>query len=276
MNRGDFMKVDLHVHTNISDSDYSIEETVRIAKENDVKYMGIVNHDTVKGLEEAIEIGKKEGIFIIPGIEISAYDYKRNRKVHILGYNFILEAKNIKALCNPIIEQRNNNSIRQINILRENNYNISLEEVQEKAKYSTCIYKQHIMEVLMDNGYCTEIYSDLYNKLFKNGGICSGDIEYVDAFKAIEAIKSDGGKSILAHPGQLDSFEIMDELWNNGLDGIELYHEDHNAKDLIKILEYSVNHSVILTGGSDFHGTYGEKSSIGSITVPINFIGQLL
>lgn len=270
------MKVDLHVHTNISDCDYSIEEIIQIAKENDIKYIGIVNHDTVVGLREAIEVGKQEGVIIIPGIEISAYDYKRNKKVHILGYNFNLDAKNIKALCNPIIEKRKSNSIRQISILRENNYNISLEEVREKAKNSTCIYKQHIMSVLVDKGYCSEIYSELYYKLFKNGGICSGDIEYVDAYKAIEAIKNDGGKSILAHPGQLDSYEIMDELWNSGLNGIELYHKDHNAEDLIKILEYSVNHQVILTGGSDFHGTYGEKSSIGSITVPVSFVGQLL
>jgi len=270
------MKVDLHVHTNISDSDYSIEEIIRIAKENDVKYIGIVNHDTVKGLEEAIEIGKNEEVCIIPGIEISAYDYKRNKKVHILGYNFNLKAESIKALCNPIINRRNNNSIRQIDILRENGYNISLEEVQEKSRNGTCIYKQHIMAVLIDKGYCSEIYSDLYYKLFKNGGICSGDIDYVDAFVAVEAIKNDGGKAIIAHPGQLDSYEIMDELWNSGLDGIELYHEDHSAEDLIKILEYSVNHPVILTGGSDFHGTYGDKSSMGKITVPMSFVGQLL
>ncbi|WP_326907942.1 PHP domain-containing protein [Sedimentibacter sp. MB31-C6] len=271
------MKVDLHIHTNISDSDYSIEETIRIAKENKLKYIGIVNHDTVKGLKEAIEIGKKKEVCIIPGIEISAYDFKRNKKVHILGYNFNLKAENIKALCNPIIERRNINSIRQINILRKNNYDISIEEVQDKAKFSTCIYKQHIMAVLMDKGYCSEIYSNLYCKLFKNGGICSGDIEYVDAFKAVEAIKNDEGKAILAHPGQLDSYEIMDELWKRGLDGIELYHEDHSAEDLIKILEYSVNHSVILTGGSDFHGTYSENHScIGNITVPVNFVSQLL
>ncbi|MGB4438337.1 MAG: PHP domain-containing protein [Sedimentibacter sp.] len=270
------MKVDLHVHTNISDSDYSIEETIQIAKENDIKYIGIVNHDTTEGLEEAIEFGNKEGIYIIPGIEISAYDYKRNKKVHLLGYNFNLKAENIKALCNPLIEKRNKNSLRQINILIDNNYNISLEEVQAKAKYSTCIYKQHIMAALMDKGYCSEIYSDLYHKLFKNGGICSGDIEYVDAFKAMEAIKKDGGKVVLAHPGQLDSYEIMEELWSSGLDGIELYHEDHNPEDLIKILEYSVKHKVILTGGSDFHGSYGGTSSMGKITVPINFVGELL
>lgn len=270
------MKVDLHVHTNVSDGSDSIEETIQTAKCNDVKYIGIVNHDTVEGLEEAIEKGREEGIKIIPGIEISAYDYKRNKKVHILGYNFNLNAKNIKVLCNPTLERRNKNSLRQINILRENNFDITLEDVMEKAKYSTCIYKQHIMAVLMDKGYCSEIYSDLYYKLFKNGGICAGDIEYVDAFMAMEVIKRDGGKAVLAHPGQLDSYEIMKDLWAEGLDGIELYHEDHKPEDLIRILEFAVTHQVILTGGSDYHGQYGEKSSFGKISVPINFIGDLL
>lgn len=270
------MKADLHIHTNISDSSCSIEETIRIAKENDVKYVGIVDHDTVDGLEKAIEIGKKEDVRIVPGIEISAYDYKRNRKVHILGYNFNLKAENLKELCNPMIEKRNQNSIRQIEALRDNNYNITLEDVLEKAKYSTCIYKQHIMSALMERGYCSEIYSELYYSLFKNGGICSFDIEYADAFKAVEAVKKDGGKAVLAHPGQFDSYEIMEELWENGLDGVELYHEDHKPEDLAKILEFAVNHKVILTGGSDFHGAYGGTSGIGKVTVPVSFVGELL
>lgn len=267
------MKADLHVHTNISDSSDSIDVVIEKAKSNNLKYIGIVNHDTIEGLEKAIEKGKRAGLHIIPGVEISAYDYIRDRKVHLLGYNFN-SGQNIKSLCDQTIEKRHQNSLRQIHILIDNGYNITLEEVMEKAKFSTCIYKQHIMDVLIDKGYTTEIYSDLYDELFKNDGICAGDIEYVDVFDALEAIKKDGGKAILAHPGQYNSYDIMKELYAKGLDGIELYHEEHKCEDLIKILEFSVTHPVILTGGSDTHSRYGE-TEIGDITVPINFIADL-
>lgn len=270
------MKADLHIHTNISDGSDSIDEVVQLAKIHGIKYLAITNHDTVDGLEEAIEKGRKEGIDILPGVEISAYDYKRNRKVHILGYNFDLKGQNIKSLCEPILERRTTNSLEQIEVLRENNYNISVKEVEEKAKGSSCIYKQHIMAVLIDKGYTTEIYSDLYYKLFKNKGICESQIEYVDAFEALEAIQKDGGKTVLAHPGQLDSYEIMKELWDKGLDGIELYHGSHRAEDHVKILEFATSHALILTGGSDYHGSYGQENNFGKISVDLDLIGPLI
>ncbi|SKC47845.1 inositol monophosphatase family protein [Maledivibacter halophilus] len=266
------MKADLHVHTNISDSNYSIEETIQMAKEQGITHLGIVDHDTTLGLKKAIEVGEKYGIKIIPGIEISAYDYKNNRKVHILGYKFDLNAHNIKNLCDPIIKKRHNNSLWQIEKLIENGYKIRLDEVYEKAKYSTCIYKQHIMDVLIEKGYTDKIYSSLYKQLFKGNGICARDIEYIDVFDAVKAIKGDGGIAVLAHPGQLKSYDLIDDLVEIGLDGIELYHEDHTDADHRKILEYQEKYNLILTGGSDYHGDYGSNFKIGDFLTSKEYI----
>ena len=79
------IKADLHVHTEMSDSSFTIEQVLELAKEKGLTHIAITNHDTVKGLKESVELGKEYGITVIPGIEISAYDYKRNRKVHLLG-----------------------------------------------------------------------------------------------------------------------------------------------------------------------------------------------
>ena len=80
------MRADLHVHTNISDSSLSTEATLLLAKERGLTHVAITNHDTVMGLKEAIALGKMIGIEVIPGIEISAYDFNRHVKAHILGY----------------------------------------------------------------------------------------------------------------------------------------------------------------------------------------------
>lgn len=270
------MKADLHVHTNVSDSNYSIEETIQQAKKNGVQYLGIVDHDTTVGLEKALKIGEKYQVKVIPGIEISAYDFKKKRKIHILGYNFDLKAVNIQKLCDPIIQRRYENCIWQIERLIENDYNISLEEVEAKANKSTCLYKQHIMAVLMEKGYTDSIYSDLYRELFKDKGICARDIEYVDAFKAVEAIKKDKGLAILAHPGQTNSYEIIEELQEVGLDGLELYHEDNSPEDYKRIMEYALKYNFLLSGGSDFHGDYGGKTDIGELPVPFKYVREFL
>lgn len=80
------MKAELHCHTNISDCPLSIDEVLNLAIANEVSHLAITNHDTTKGLREAIERGKRYGVEVIPGIEISAFDFDRARRVHILGY----------------------------------------------------------------------------------------------------------------------------------------------------------------------------------------------
>jgi len=80
------MKAELHCHTNISDCPLSIDEVLNLAIANEVSHLAITNHDTTKGLREAIERGKRYGVEVIPGIEISAFDFDRARRVHILAY----------------------------------------------------------------------------------------------------------------------------------------------------------------------------------------------
>jgi len=262
------MKADFHIHTNISDGYNKIEEIVKMAKENGLTHIAITNHDTVEGLKQAISLGELQGLKVIPGIEISAYNFKKKKKVHILGFNFDLNGKNIKKLCNPILEKRNINSLLQIIKLISNSYDISIKNILRRAKNSEVIYKQHIMAELIDKGYTDKIYSDLYNKIFKNQGICDMNITYVDAVDAVKAIKLDGGLAILAHPGQLDSYEIIDKLVSVGLDGLELNHESHTNKDIEKIKKYSSIYDFVFTGGSDFHGKYGSDIKLGEITSP--------
>ncbi|MGL4373071.1 MAG: PHP domain-containing protein [Turicibacter sp.] len=256
------MKVDLHVHTNISDSSLSTEETIKLAKERGLTHIAMTNHDTVNGLQEAIELGKKYGIIVIPGIEISAYDFKRQTKAHILGYNFDLNAPHIKKLVQVTNELRDANTKAQLQILIEAGYNLSYEDVLEKAQHSTAFYKQHLVDVLTSKGYDRK---DL-KPLFAKGGICDRGISYVDAFKAVEAIKLDGGIAVMAHPGQSKTFELIEDLALRGLDGIEKYHPDHTEADHQLIDALLVKHKLISTTGSDFHAAYGRNRPFGTLT----------
>lgn len=264
----EFIKADLHVHTNISDGSFGIKEVVERAIDNEVTHLGIVNHDTVKGLDEAIEEGRKNGVSIIPGVEISAYDFDNNRKVHILGYNFNTKGRYIENLCRATRERRNMLSLWQVQILKDNGYDISLNKILYHSRNSEVIYKQFIMQELIDKGYTQRIYSELYYELFKDNGICSGEIVYVDACKAVEAIIKDGGVPVLAHPGQLNSYDIIPKLVKAGLKGIELNHHSHTSEDLIKIHNIAKEYNLFETGGSDFHGTYGSGDRIGSYVCP--------
>jgi predicted metal-dependent phosphoesterase TrpH len=271
------IRADLHVHTNVSDSSCSVGDALKLAKARGLTHIGIVDHDTVVALPEALARGREIGVGVIPGIEISAYHYTRNKKVHILGYAFDSDATNIKALCAPLLSKRTANSLWQVQQLVEAGFPISPAEVKAKAGVSTAIYKQHIMQVLVDKGVTACIYSALYYSLFKNGGLCAREIEYLDVFAAISAIKHDGGSAVLAHPGQLDSFALLDDLVGAGLDGVEINHPAHTRahKDFIRSLQR--RYSLFLTGGSDFHGAYGEAPlMLGQYLCPPSGLGRLI
>jgi predicted metal-dependent phosphoesterase TrpH len=64
----------------------SIAGIVKLAKALGLDSIAITDHDTFSGREEALTEGKKQGLPIIPGIEISAFSFSSGRKVHILGY----------------------------------------------------------------------------------------------------------------------------------------------------------------------------------------------
>ncbi|HIU64141.1 MAG TPA: PHP domain-containing protein [Candidatus Avacidaminococcus intestinavium] len=261
------MKIDLHIHTDESDGSCSALEIIKLAAETGINCLSITNHDTVVGLEETVYEGIKAGIEIIPGIEISAMDQKTKRKVHILGYGFKPEAEHITELCAPVLKRRQVRSLEQIEILQKYGFQIKAEDVLKKRQGRT-IYKQHIMAELVAKGYTDEIYSDLYQSLFKGDGICAGDIEYADVFAAVQAIKNDGGIAVLAHPGYQDTYYLVPELARNGLDGIELNHEKHSAEDQRRIRNLAAKYRLLQTGGSDFHGTYGSVKGLGKLVCP--------
>ncbi|MBD8004237.1 PHP domain-containing protein [Bacillus norwichensis] len=266
------MKADLHVHSNYSDGSNTVEEIMEMAVQKGITHISLVDHDTPKGIEHAQKAGASRGITVIPAIEISAYDFKRNRKVHILGYAFDKKAEHIQRLCSPLLQRRHENSLWQVEQLQQNGYQVEVDEVQKQAAQGGTIYKQHIMACLTDTHFSTEEYKQMYKRLFKGDGICARDIEYVDANDAVKAIKADGGFAVLAHPGQLDSFDMIPELVQNGLDGIERNHYDHTAQDIVKVESYAAEFGLFLTGGSDYHGDFGTPIQIGDIDSPATAI----
>src|SRR5690625_5203386 len=107
-------KIDLHVHSNFSDGKDSVKEVLDLAKKREVEILSFVDHDTILTYSKALSYANQLGIKLIPGIEISAYDFKRKRKVHVLGYKYDLDAPNIKKLTEPLLNRRHLHSLSQI------------------------------------------------------------------------------------------------------------------------------------------------------------------
>ncbi|MEG0376689.1 MAG: PHP domain-containing protein, partial [Raoultibacter sp.] len=182
------VRADLHVHSTVSDGSDDFDALLEQAQTRAITHLAFTNHDTTVGLDQARAKGAACGITVIGGIEISAYDHKRKRKVHILGYGLTDDSPAIAALCAPTLARREANSRWQLERLLEAGYEVDLELVEQLAQASTALYKQHLMAALTKDPYGSESYKALYQGLFKDSGICASDIEYVDARDAVQAI----------------------------------------------------------------------------------------
>lgn len=254
---------DYHVHTTLSDGSYTFDQVLEQAKARGLERIAFTNHDTTAGLNDAQALGRRWGVDVVGGIEVSAWDAKRARKVHVLGLGVSEGAPALAALCDPLLERRNANSLWQLDRLVEDNYPVDVERALAFSRASTCLYKQHLMAALTSDPYVSAAYRAQYRSLFKQGGICDRDIIYVDACEAVAAIVEDGGLAVLAHPGQLNSYDIVAELVACGLGGIECQHPDHGPTDRTRCSDLAERYSLVCTSGSDYHGRFGSIPHVG-------------
>jgi phosphoribosyl 1,2-cyclic phosphate 1,2-diphosphodiesterase len=254
--------IDLHCHTNVSDGSSAVTEVLELAQASGVSQLALTDHDTTVGIADAVGLGHEYGIEVIPGIEISAFDFQHDCRAHILGYFIDPMNQELLDLCAPLVARRHNTSRQMVARLIEQGYNISWEQVCRYAG-RTGVYKQHIMHALLDAGYCVNLFGQLYKTLFSRGasgkapGLAYLPMQYVDAVLAIKAIRKAGGVPVLAHPGEFDNFPAV-PLWvEAGLAGIEVYHPSHSPLEEDKAMALAGQFDLIMTAGSDYHGFYG-------------------
>lgn len=270
------MRVDFHVHTNVSDSSKTIDETLEIARKQGIKILSIVDHDTTETYEMAKDKAKELGIELIPGVEISAYDYQRKRKVHLLAYNYEAQTPNLDEINRETLKKRNENSLKQLEILHEAGHILDPKNVGRSMNKDRTLYKQHLMAAMTQADFNSQEYQNLYKSLFKNQNIAHFEMEYVDVFAALEAIVKDGGIPVLAHPGETDSFDILPDLVERGLRGIEVVHPSHGPEDREKAKALAQKYKLIETGGSDYHGDFGKKVEMGVELDTLNWCKKTL
>ncbi len=251
-------RVDLHMHTNYSDGQHTPEELIVKVKDAGIDVISITDHDTVDGIFEAVEAGKKYGVEVIPGLEISS-DI-RDREVHILAYFFDPTNKELEEYLRFFRAERIKRAVRIIEKLNALGLSLTLDDVMEIAKNSA-VGRPHIAKAMVSKKLVSN-YFEAFSKYIGNGCPAYERKVHVSPRSAFKIISDAGGLSFIAHPGPLPDV-IMIELIEAGLDGIEVIHPSH--------LPHQVNHYrgivneyfLLESGGSDFHG--GERNDYGNL-----------
>lgn len=265
-------KADLHIHTSASDGVYSPSKIVAMAKQIGLGAIGICDHDTINGLDEGLKAGEQQGLIVVPGIEINT-DFGQN-ELHILGYYIDLNSPILNERLNHLRSERLNRGIRIVNKLNQAGINISMDKVQEIADGAT-IGRPHIARTIIDAGYASSLNSAFGKYLVR------GTPGYVERYKltpieAIKIITDSNGIPVMAHPGNCHKDEVIPQLVNAGLKGIEVYHSDHTSHQRKHYKQIAEKYKLIATGGSDYHGpNVIHNITIGNATCDITVVDQL-
>ncbi len=244
---------DLHTHSYYSDGQISPTELVRLAKKRGIKNLALTDHDSVKGVKEAINEGKKVGVRIIPGVEIRA------DKGEVLGYFINIKNKELNKIL-KIKRKRVQEGVKDwCRKLEEAGYNISFKEIQEKfPKSKNNINEFYPLYLLHKKGYGKML--EIPKKLEKEG-IKKREIKEISIVKAIKLVKKAGGVPVLAHPWIGEDVlkeKNFKKYVRAGLVGIELNNGDRSPlrkrKHIKKIRRLAKKYKLILTSGSDYHG----------------------
>lgn len=255
---------DLHVHTAYSDGIHTIEEVVKLAKENGIQVLAITDHDTTFHYNEVKKTCEKYGMKTIRGVEMSCYDFDVYKKVHIIGLWLNDDPANVNALCSKTLQCRDAYHHHLIEELNQKGLQISYEDAKKYAPYNI-VFKMHLFMAIVEK---YPEYNDMkkYRSLFAGKTSKETDLQmgYIDVKEGIDAILKDGGIPILAHPCEYDNYDEIKKYVSYGLQGIEVSHMSMKEKDYPLTKEYAERYQLVQSGGSDFHakklttmGTFG-------------------
>ena len=251
------MLVDFHSHTTESDGTLSPAELVAAMRARGVSIFSISDHDTLGAYDGLPET---PGLRRISGVEINT-NYRGN-EVHILGYGFPLGQSELRGVLEANRRERNQRARRMLAGLQAAGCTIDIDDVKAGASDDAPLGRPHVAKALVRGGFARDIDSAFRNYLVP-GKPGYAPFAHITPQAAIAAIAGSGGVPVLAHPGRLKDVEIIDELSDAGLAGLEVFYPTHQAGQVAQFRATAARLGLVMTGGSDFHDARWNARGVG-------------
>lgn len=264
------MKVDLHIHTSFSDGVFSPEKIVNTARDAELGAIAITDHDNVLSYKIAKEYANNKSPEILPGVEINTI-YK-GYEVHILGYFMDLNNSDFQKLIKSQQQARIKQTKEIIALLNKRaGIKITFDSIINQVAPGGSIGRPHIAKAITNVGGTSSVI-EAYNKYINDDSNVYVQRKTVTPFEAVEVIYEAGGIPVFAHPYDVDIAEqLIKEMINFGLRGIEAYHRKHSPAIIEYFSTLAEKYGLIITGGSDFHAP---NPNTGNIILGKNFIPE--
>lgn len=272
-------KVDLHIHSHYSpDGELTIYEILDLSKKRGIETIAITDHNSVKGIEEAIQYGEQLDIEVVPGIEIDCTYNSIN--LHLLGYYINWNNNGFNELEKNLHRQEMRAFPQMISNLKKIGIRVDGEEVLRKAD-GKAPSGELIAEVILDKedsinnellrpylqgGERSDMpYLNFYRDFFSKGKVAHVPLHYLHLTDAIDLIKASNGIPVIAHPGDnlRNNLGLIDSIIKKGVMGIEVFSNYHTLEQIEYFQNKAQKNKLVITCGSDFHGKNKPRIQLG-------------
>ena len=264
-------RVDLHVHSTASDGELTPAGLVRYACERGLSALALTDHDTVDGIDAAIDAARGTALEIVPGVELSC-DVPQN-EVHVLGYFVDWHDPSFEGMLVKFRDGRYGRAEKMVKKLTALGAPISFERVKQIAGDAS-LGRPHVAQALVEAGHVATI-SGAFDRYIGRTGPA-----YVERFRlapedAVALVLRAGGVPVLAHPRDVTHW--IEPLVKVGLIGLEAQYGAYDQMTRDDLVRWAKQYDLLVTGGSDFHGLnkMAHLSNLGDVDVPVHVVEEL-
>ncbi len=246
------MRLDLHIHTTASDGEVGPVDIVRAAVDGGLDVIAITDHDTTGAVRPAQAAAASTSLRVVAGAELSSTF--RSREIHILGYGVDPEAPTIEAHRVRAKQVRSDRMRAMLAALaRAEGIAIDYDEVADMAGPAReMLGRPHLARVLLARGEVSDI-REAFDRYLADHHPAFVPTNLQSPTEAIETIVAAGGLPVWAHPpGDLIG-DLLDDLVEAGLVGLEVHRPDAPASRVKRLSKAAQKAGLVTTGGSDWH-----------------------
>lgn len=261
------MRIDLHAHSNVSDGTETPTDVMASAARAGLDVVALTDHDSTDGWAEASLAAVREGIALVPGIEISCRT-EQGISVHLLSY---LHDPTHPGLLEEITKSKDarlTRAERMVSLLAED-YPLTWDDVIHHVAPGATMGRPHIADALVAAGVVSDRTEAFASILTSHSRYWVQHYAPEPAL-AVELVRAAGGVPVFAHPvassrGRVVGDKTYQEMIDAGLAGLEIDHRDNPEEGRKFLRKLAARHNLLITGSSDYHGT-GKVNLLGENT----------
>lgn len=258
---------DLQSHSLYSDGELPPAAVVAAAAAAGVELLALTDHDSIAGVEEALEAAPAAGLDVIPATELSSVD-EEYEELHVLGYLIDHRDATLAATLEDLRADRERRVLAMADRLREIGFQFDDGELKRRSAAGDPLGRPHLARAILDHPANAERLQAEgvrgLRELFPLY-LVPGVPTYVARTRptvgeAIELIHAAGGIAVWAHPfwdveDPATVRSMLERFAGLGVDGVEAFYPTHTREQVDLLCAVAAERGLLTTGSSDFHGS---------------------